>query len=249
MSKKLIAGAGVVASFAVALAPLATFATFSAVANEYDAHTDDWTVTVLPACAFGDATASTPVTGVSHDTGAGTTGSTNISGTNASAWVNNDTANLGRVPDDSAATTPTGTEHVGTDTATYTIYAGTVDDDMGSTTLTVVCTNSKGYRITAAAADLAGPDSATIPVASTYSATASGYNITTSMPTTITGATIANVTADSTTTPVIVAEKDAAGAAAGESYKFTYGIGVQSGQPSGDYTGTVVYKLYQQVES
>ena len=70
MSKKLIAGAGVVASLAVALAPLATYATMSA----SDQHTDQLVLTVLPSCTFGSwqkGTAPYPG-GITHDAGADT---------------------------------------------------------------------------------------------------------------------------------------------------------------------------------
>ena len=50
MSKKLIASAGVVASFAVALAPLATFATGSYYPNT---HKDTLNVTIEEVCSFG----------------------------------------------------------------------------------------------------------------------------------------------------------------------------------------------------
>ncbi|MBQ1528286.1 hypothetical protein IIZ77_01395 [Candidatus Saccharibacteria bacterium] len=66
MSKKLIAGAGVVASLAVALAPLATFAT-----GESDIHNDEIVINVLPSCTFGDSTQSgnTLSGGITHGSG------------------------------------------------------------------------------------------------------------------------------------------------------------------------------------
>ena len=75
MSKKLIAGAGVVASFAIALAPLATFAANGVVSDQ---HADELVVTVLPSCTFGSAKKTTDDAayfpgGITHDSyGAGT---------------------------------------------------------------------------------------------------------------------------------------------------------------------------------
>ena len=68
MSKKLIAGAGVVASFAIALAPLATFAE-SVNGTVSDQHTDKLVLTVLPSCTFGSAHKSTDSYpgGITHD--------------------------------------------------------------------------------------------------------------------------------------------------------------------------------------
>ena len=69
MSKKLIAGAGVVASFAIALAPLATFAT-----NKYypNTHQDKLSVTIEEICSFGHTYADgTVVNPGSHTDGTG----------------------------------------------------------------------------------------------------------------------------------------------------------------------------------
>ncbi|MBR2587351.1 hypothetical protein IKE71_03215 [Candidatus Saccharibacteria bacterium] len=181
MSKKLIAGAGVVASLAVALAPLATFA--SDATYNSDEHTDALNVTVLSTCAFG-AKAATPVVGVSHNanpetsnlplpgTDAAITGTANIATWTPHTADDND--NLGMTPDAANKT-----EHTTTDVANYSIYAGTADDNMGTTTLTVVCNQNNGYKIFTQAADLS-EGIATIPIVAAASATASvtGYGIT-----------------------------------------------------------------------
>ena len=104
MSKKLIAGAGVVASFAVALAPLATFATVSSDAS--DQHTDQLVLTVLPSCTFGTAAKSTSPypSGITHD---GSTGNYAADTTNgehtATAWNNGDSEHTPTASDASGA--------------------------------------------------------------------------------------------------------------------------------------------------
>ena len=230
MSKKLIAGAGVVASFAVALAPLATFAA-DATWNS-DQHTDTLNVTVLPTCAFGAANANPVVTGVTHNAASATPLDNS---TNAASWTAADTDNLGMTPDAAAQT-----EHKGTDVAAYSIYAGTADDNMGTTTLTVVCNRGNGYKIKVVAGTLDLSGATPISPIETPSASTTGYNIATSG----TADTIANVISAVSTEAVV---KNSASAAAGDSYTFTYGIGIAPGTTAGTYTGNVVYTLVQQI--
>jgi len=251
MSKKLIAGAGVVASFAIALAPLATFAA-DADWNS-DQHTDTWNVTVLPTCAFGAASA-TPVRGVDHNTGAATP---HDASTNAATWLatenNGGTGtdgvysnNLGTTPDMKATTGEgaiTPTEYNSVSTASYSIYAGTADNNIGTTTLTVLCNQNNGYKILVEAEDLAETGGETIDIIASPSATVTGYNITTG---TVSGVTTANVTS---TTETEAVAKGSASAASGDAYTFTYGIGVAPGTKAATYTGDVVYTLVQQLGS
>ena len=253
MSKKLIAGAGVVTSFAIALAPLATFATTADADWNSDQHTDTWNVTVLPTCAFGAASV-TPVRGVDHNAASATP---HDNSTNAATWAATDnnngsgtgdevySNNLGTTPDMKATTGEgaiTPTQYNSVSTATYSIYAGTADTNMGTTTLKVVCNQNAGYKIkvTAGTLDLTGATSIS-PIASP-SATVTGYNITTSG----TADTIANVTSSSETEAVV---KNSASAAAGDTYTFQYGIGIAPGTTAGTYTGNVVYTLVQQINT
>ncbi len=231
MSKKLIAGAGVVASLAVALAPLATFAA-DATYNS-DEHTDTLNVTVLPTCAFGAANANPVVTGVAHNAASATPLDNS---TNAASWTAADTDNLGMTPDAAEQT-----EHKGTDVAAYSIYAGTADANMGTTTLTVVCNQGNGYKIFVEAENLEETGGDTIDIIASPTASTTGYNITT---TAATGATGANVTS---TTKTAAVTKNAASEATGDAHTFTYGIGVAPGTTAGTYTGDVVYTLVQQL--
>ncbi len=263
MSKKLIAGAGVVASLAVALAPLATFATVADADWDSDKHTDTWNVTVLPTCAFGAASA-TPVRGVDHNTAsdhpedvtndtnaAAWTATNNNGGTGADGVYSN---NLGATPDmadieDDEETTGvdetfTTVKNESVSTAAYDIYAGTADSNMGTTTLKVVCNQNAGYKILVNAENLTETGNSTINIISEPSATVTGYNITTT--TSVTGATPANVTSTAETEAVV---KNGPSATSGDEYLFTYGIGVAPGTKAATYTGDVVYTLVQQINS
>ena len=233
MSKKLIAGAGVVASLAVALAPLATFAADA----EYnsDIHTDTLNVTVLPTYAFG-AAAATPVVGVTHNEASNTP---LVNGTNSATWtVVTANDNLGMTPDAASQT-----EHPSADSAAYSIYAGTADNNMGTTTLNVVCNQNNGYKIFVQAGNLTLTGADPIAPIASPSATVTGYNITT---TAATGATGANVTS---TTKTAAVTKGTASEATGDAHTFTYGIGIAPGTTAGTYTGDVVYTLVQQLGS
>ncbi len=243
MSKKLIAGAGVVASFAIALAPIATFAG-DATYNS-DIHTDELNVTVLPTCAFGAANAPTAIPGIGHNAASNTP---LVNGTNAAAWTT--TGDSPIVADDMLGMTPDAasqTAHPSYHSAAYSIYAGTADDNMAETTLTVVCNQNNGYKIFTEAANLENDDTTpvTIPIVAAAAATASasGYGITVTDPGS-TGATLAQATS---TTKVATVTKGSPSAAAGDSFKYTYNIGVAPSQKADTYTGTVVYTLVQQL--
>ena len=246
MSKKLIAGAGVVASFAIALAPLATFAA----ENNYtsDEHTDHFEITVKPTCAFGHLAVGSgnALVGISHNTGG--TGAYN----DTAAWTEDETAdvvrNTGRTPDNS-----TGTEYVETDTAAYDIEAGTMKEGFASTTLTVFCNNSTDAPYTLKVAMDANLTDGTnnIPALATYSASVSGYAIDSVSKTAGNGAINTTNFPASTkkayTSETIMATSSTGTATTGDIYVVNYGIGVASTQVAGTYEGDVVYTLYQGV--
>ena len=245
MSKKLIAGLGVVAGLAVAMAPVATFAADAAYNS--DIHTDRLNVTVLPTCAFGAAAASPAIPGVTHNTGSNTPDGTTNSN-NAATWTT--TGETPIVADDMLGMTVDAaeqTEHPSLHTAAYSIYAGTADANMGSTTLTVVCNQNNGYKIFTQAADLS-EGTATIPIVAAASATASatGYGITVANDDNIATVTPAQVT-NATKTATIT--NSAASAATGDHFTYTYNIGVAPGTKAATYTGDVVYTLVQQLGS
>ncbi len=243
MSKKIIAGLGVVAGLAVALAPVATFAA-DATWNS-DTHTDTWNVTVLPTCAFGAVTA-TPIDGITHNTNptasngptVGTPEPALSGATNNATWADGTDNHLGMTPDAASQQ-----ENTTTDTAYYRIYAGTYDASMGTTTLTVVCNQNNGYKIKVTANDLTLTSADPIEAVATPSATVTGYNITVADDDS-TGATLTNVTSDTLTEAVVL---DQASAATGDAYTFTYAIGIAPGTTAGTYTGNVVYTLVQQL--
>ena len=273
MSKKLIAGAGVVASLAVALAPLATFAD---TVNPSDQHTDELVVTVLPSCTFGSASKNTTPypSGIEHDDSTGSYGA-NVADSNyaaggkisATAWntatgtaeAASGTDEGGHNADDVASTgygingeggVLAANENSSEHTVHRSMLAGTTTDTFAQTTMWVVCNNGAGYSITAQATALtdgAQTSPKTIAVQS-YSATQSGYllkAITTADESgTMTIGTAADV---APTTETIIATKDGVSKEAGDSLTVTYGMGISSAQEADTYAGKVTYKLYKGV--
>ena len=246
MSKKLIAGAGVVASLAVALAPLATFATISRTA-ESDKHTDTLNITVAPSCSFGTVTAAGAVTdGITHTIGA-TDATADYVGPTA-AWTEGADSGTGRLPDaDSGSYTTNGETN---DSFAYGIYAGTKKDAIATTTLTIYCNNAGGYTLKAATANLVeqeggadkASDAATITPNTSYSATVSGYAIASVAATDNTIETVSGKFAN--TTPTEIAHKEVASSENGDAITMTYGIGVAPSQRAALYKGNVVYTLF-----
>ena len=245
MSKKLIAGAGVVASLAVALAPLATFATHRNTAS--DTHTDTLIVNVPASCAFGSASAS--IAGVSHD--------------GKASWSATTDDMKGLTPDRELGQEETPdprTRHDSTDTfsAAYTVYAGTKEDELAKTTLTVYCNDTtQAYTLTAELNPLTHTDTTTtIAPNASYSEIASGYAIySVTKGANNVGDITSAVSADGTTkfgtatTETAIAQSPSSGDAkiysTGDTYTMQYGIGVATNQKAGTYTGTVEYNLYQ----
>ena len=251
MSKKLIAGAGVVASFAIALAPLATFA--ATATYESDTHNDTLKITVAPACAFGNVAGETVDKGVSHTVGSANTTTDAVAG----AWTPSDdtTSNgLGRVPDKADGSYGTNDANISTDTFAYSIYAGTTRDDMATTSLKIYCNTANGYTLKAATANLkewnATTDTEisggkTINAATGYSASVSGYAIS-SVNVGSTGATTEYASNKfANTTAAEIAHKESAAAETGDTITMTYGIGVAPNQKAALYEGTVTYTLFQ----
>lgn len=256
MSKKLIAGAGVVASFAIALAPLATFADTAS-----DTHTDELVINVPAACTFGDSTQSTVLGGITHGE------------SDEATWVENLPTGDDDEKRDEAASTGAGTVeddlrgnetavNASKHTAYYTIKAGTVEAGFASTTMKVVCTNADGYYVKVATPNLTlggvndGPSVVKIPASASYSASASGYNLASIAANNGTnsgsdvvsgkGTNYANATAGTAET---IVTHTGVSAPTGDTITVTYGIGVQGNQAAGTYSGKVVYSLFQGVES
>ena len=215
MSKKLIAGAGVVASLAVALAPLATYADITS----SDIHDDELVITVSSSCTFGFAGDGN--TAVTH------TGTWNTSSTGeSSSYTYDDVSNV----------TGDRSEH----SFTTTLAAGTVNDELTTTTLKVFCNNAGGYTVKADLGNLAAATNGNpaIAPAQTYSATSTGYHISVGETPTVYYATTGNK----------IAEKATVSAATGDAITVTYGIGIASSQAADTYQGDVVYTLYKGVE-
>lgn len=266
MSKKLIAGAGVVASLAVALAPLATFATKAQ--NASDEHTDKLVVTVPSVCTFGsyakDANASPTGVypgGITHDSYTGTAGQNDDTSwdTNATAettpWTNHPGVETNHNSSDVASTgypslaadiaITGGTANASYHTVHRTMLAGNATDTFAQTVMYIVCNDGGGYTVTATADANLTDGTNNIPLASTYSATDSGYTLKTIAGST--GVTTSNAAAASYSDTVI-ATNDSASAVNGDTLTVTYGMGIASNQPASTYVGEVVYKLYKGVD-
>lgn len=268
MSKKLIAGAGVVASFAIALAPLATFATDGVVSDQ---HTDKLVLTVLPSCTFGSVSKS--ASGIAHDDSTDNYGadgsSTTQSTITATAWntdsttdeVDSVSAHTSDVTDSTGygildnegGLTTTNHEELANHskhTVHRSMLAGTTTATFAQTAMTVYCNNGGGYSITGQATALAGT-STNIPVNNTYSASVSGYNLATLA---VSGGSLAleqvssaNVTHAEPTSETVLAHSSTVTAETGDTLTVTYGMGVSSNQQADTYVGTVTYKLYKGV--
>ena len=258
MSKKLIAGAGVVASFAIALAPLATFADSTINNFTSDEHNDELNITINPACAFGNVVDGTVTKGIAHTAGASVPTMDDAAG----AWTPNGDTNsngLGRVPDKSSGTYGTSNANISTDSFAYTVYAGTTRDDMATTALTIFCNSSKGYTLNAETEDLLEWNSTSgaavsggekIEANTTFDASTTGYGIV-SVNVGASGATTSYAStrfANSAQGGGEIAYKaTSADVDNGDTITMTYGLGVSSGQKAGLYKGKVIYTLFQGV--
>ncbi|MBR3595095.1 hypothetical protein IKL45_02570 [Candidatus Saccharibacteria bacterium] len=242
MSKKLIAGAGVVASFAIALAPLATFAI-----DEADKHTDRLNVTVTPSCTFGTATTNPVTKGISH----------NSTGTDKAEWntttspaVDSDGTGADLTANPISDSYTNKSLHI----ADYTTVAGKVSTAFAETHLTVICNSSTGYTLKANAANLniasydADTNNYSIPVSATATAAQSGYNFGVGSTAKATDAVI-DATTVTATGLTKIAHNPKESLETGDVYDITYNLGVQASQKAGTYTGDIVYTLYQGQES
>ncbi|MBQ6130124.1 hypothetical protein IJI72_00265 [Candidatus Saccharibacteria bacterium] len=272
MSKKLIAGAGVVASFAVALAPLATFAV-----DASDTHTDKLILTVLPSCTFGSAARTEQgapdyfVSGITHDdsqnnygddtangeysatvwttteTTTGTTGAADsVDSTNHNTSVL-DSTGYGVLAGEGGVTATNNRSNASHHTVHRSMLAGTSTANFATTTLYVVCNNGDGYSVTSTATTLSnGTAAEDIPVvaASGYSDTTSGYNGIVSVENSGGMTKAADVVQAAET---IIATKAGVSKNDGDSVTIEYGVGVASSQKADAYVGTVTYNLYKGV--
>ncbi len=267
MSKKLIAGAGVVASLAVALAPLATFADIAD--DESDQHTDELVITVPPSCTFGDALQETsPLPGgITHGSESNVTYNATPT-TSTDSHTDDDVVSTGYGSNVAAGGITTSSNlNASEHTILKTVQAGTTAAGFASTVMKVVCTNTEGYTIQVATPNLynetTGYTSENIPAlngtgstkAASYSATNSGYDLDSivanngaaSASDVVEGAATFYANATAGTAETII-EHTGVSAATGDTITVTYGVGIQSNQAAGTYSGKVVYTLLQGIE-
>ena len=237
--KKSIIAAG---AASVALAAMPVVGVFAAPTLS---HTDTILLTVSSVCTLGTVT-----NGVPDDGTDATTHADGTRATNPGTWGNDPSAEAGTAAH--------------TNTLSETIAAGTTDANMGSTTFTVRCNNAGGYELQARSGTNDG--NATAPLATMVS----GSNLIKSgmgggsgsggawVPATdpsywnfmlsgaSTGVTIASGYDAAHVIPTSdtkIAEGVNGNLNAGQSVTVTYGAGINNTQPSGTYTGTVIYTL------
>ena len=238
MSKKLIAGAGVVASFAIALAPLATFATGQ---NTDRTVIDNLEITIEDSCAFGHDFTDSNITDLDGSVRTNGTGEWETSagdGTTASAFA-------------------TGTSE---DTAAATMEAGTKAINFAKNALTVFCNNATGYQVKLTATNLASDDDASHPIVPAATATIADFNVATATqsiynitPTKTTSSSSfaygagftdqTEATGLTTTANTLFFKNTGATDNSGDKVEVQYGVGLMKTQGAGTYTGSVTYVL------
>lgn len=273
MSKKLIAGAGVVASFAVALAPLATFATSQITPN---GKKDTLSVTIEKVCAFGYDTDGTEndISAGSHTDGtfSSYTGGTLTTGTQGNTPASGNTAGKGygkwvATGDPEAITFQTYNAGDSAEPATGSPVAdiaygimevGTTQEDFARTTLTVVCNNDDGYQISGTTESLSsltqhGSPAATLTIpfdnSKAVNTTDSSWNlkITATPDTSATGTITNNAAAfnSSWAGSGVLVSRNGIAAKTGDTFEIQYAVGIDNGQAADTYQGSITYVLAQ----
>ena len=230
MSKKIIAGLGVVAGLAVALAPVASFAT-----GEPRTIEDTLEITIEESCEFGHNFTDNDITDLD--------GVTRADGT--AAW--------------GSAGVGTFTSGESADTASATMEAGTKAASFATTTMKVYCNNATGYKVKLSATNLASDDDAGHPIVPAATATIAGFNVATATqsiynitPTLTTGTSAAmetgftsgsEATGLTTTANTAFFKNTGATDNAGDVVQVVYGVGLMKTQGAGTYTGSVTYVL------
>ncbi len=254
MSKRIIASAGILAGLAVALAPVATFATVT----DGNSHRDTIKATIDPVCSFGHtySSADTPaeVTIGTHTNGDGgnvTADSTrNTAGVGAGIWDSADATNYLTVDTraDKLYSSVTATNPVPTETLWGIVEAGSEITDFGKTVLHVVCNVKTGYQITATPTALSGETDGSIAYGYTGGIAESkwGFKV---VATTDRGVVGGGATADTFSptltsgSAVITNTANRTTPRQGDEYTITYGMGIAANQGADTYTGTVTYVL------
>ena len=250
MSKKLIAGAGVVASFAIALAPLATFADNSATYDQMKQR-DTLKVTIEEICAFGHnyEGSNADIEAGTHTNGANSEhGTITGAGVGAGMWNNSHVSGDSTVDVVEPATAPASTDIL------YGVMENNkLQENFGKTTLNIVCTGTDGYQLKAVGTNLVSSD-AKISSNITHQATVAtsksawGFKIAATESKTNIGTVGSSY---STEGWKAVASQDVIASAAAattnnggyDSWTITYGVSIDSQQPAGTYEGTMTYTL------
>ena len=254
MSKKLIAGAGVGASCASALAPLATFATGT---TNPRGITDTLNVTIEKVCSFGYKQGATQVVSLGSHTDGSELSTDNISGTQADTPSNGKTAGMGYGKWDSTTLTaydiPAGGEPTKSGETAYAVMeTGTNNPNFAKTTMNIVCNNKDGYTLTATPSALTGETNGETIVAAGYgdSVTTStwGYKFAAATGSdntnTLTNAAQTwNANASAAQVITLTSGAGVATKATGDSFTITYGVSVATNLSADTYEGSIDYLL------
>lgn len=245
MSKKIIAGLGVVAGLAAALAPVATFATASYGINE---QADQLRVFIPETCSFGyeakSIAAGTHINGT--ETASGETGYTTY-GAGAGIWTQAD-VNGGTTTSGEPATTTY------TETLQGVMAISTKADNFGKTRLNIFCNDADGYTISAVGTNLIAATSAngTIDLSSTVAVANSAWGFTVAATDGFTNAgelkgapAEGSYYAPTSATTIVGAKSTGTHTTpeTGDSWTIQYAVSVDAAQASDVYTGHVTYTL------
>ena len=142
------------------------------------------------------------------------------------------------------STTPSWSADSGSATLTATIATGTAFENIGSTTFTVICNDTSGWKVSATYGDLSGDHLATDKI--TNGALNASTNHYTAVPTAVEGTTVGGSTGytlgSANAADVFTSNKASTGD--GASFKMVYGVQVNTSIEAQTYTGNVAYTLY-----
>lgn len=131
------------------------------------------------------------------------------------------------------------------DKIAITLTAGQASD-LGSSRFNVICNGTSGYQVRAVANNLTNAQNDVIAISNTP---ITGNTASVSSWTAQSSATNGYVTSTSTATPTVVASSEDPTPNNGTPFTMTYRVGVQDGQASGIYQGSITYTLYDMTDT
>ena len=142
-----------------------------------------------------------------------------------------------------AATTPSWSSATGASTLTASIVTGQAYNNIGSTTLTVICNDTSGWKVSATYGDLSGDHKADDKITNGTLGTGAHYVATpTAVAGTSTGGSTGNTLGAANAADVFTSTSAATGT--GASFDMVYGVQVDTSIEAQTYEGNVTYTLY-----